>query len=207
MKELKKSNDSIGRDLTPEEREERIADAAMWYGGFLKALGFDWAADENSVDTPRRVAKAWIDDLAHGCFSSPPKITTFPSDYLGMVFQGNIDIVSMCSHHNLAFTGKCHIAYFPGTKVVGLSKLNRVADWFARRPQIQEGLTQQIHDFLHQILEKNKGIAVVITANHTCCSNRGIRHNSTMMTASVSGYFADNQDGCKDEFYKMIDRL
>lgn len=207
MKRLPKANSSIERDLTAEEREEIIKEASHHYGKFLQALGFDHLDDENSKDTPRRVSKAWVDDLASGCFTAPPKITSFPSDYKGIVIQSDIDIVSMCSHHNLAFTGSCHIGYISGDKVVGLSKLNRTADWFARRPQIQEGLTQQIHDYLSELLKGNKGVIVVVEANHTCCSNRGIRDKSTMMTASVSGYFEENKDGCKDEFYKLIEKV
>ena len=113
----------------------------------------------------------------------------------------------MCSHHNLAFTGKAYVAYIPGERVIGLSKLNRIVDWFSRRPQIQEGLTQQVLDFLNTTLENNKGVMVLIEAKHTCCSNRGIKHKSSMSTALATGYFLENKDGCKDEFYKFIDNL
>ncbi len=123
-------------------------------------------------------------------------------------FDGNIDVVSLCSHHNLAFTGKAHVAYIPkaGEKVIGLSKLNRVVDWYARRPQIQEGLTMQIHKELDEMID-NEGIAVFIDCQHQCCSNRGIGHKSTMQTAQFSGHFFDNKVGTKDEFYQMINNL
>jgi GTP cyclohydrolase I len=205
MKKLSTANGNIPR--TEEEKKKIITEAAEHYGKFLEALGFDWKNDENSSNTPTRVAKAWVSDLAEGCFTEPPKVTTFPSTYKGLIFEGNIDIVSMCSHHNLAFTGSCYIGYIPGDRVVGLSKLNRIADWFARRPQIQEGLTQQIHDYLNDVLHENKGVVVMVKAQHTCCSNRGIRHKSVMVTTSVSGYFEENKDGCKDEFYKMVEQL
>ena len=207
MELLKRSSESLGRELTSKERSDKIVEAAIHYGNFLTALGFDWDADENSRNTPLRVAKAWVDDLARGCFSAPPTVTSFPSKYRGMVFQGDIDVVSMCSHHNLAFTGLCHIGYIPGKRVIGLSKLNRIVEYYSRRPQIQEGLTEQIHRALDEVLVDNHGIIVKIEASHTCCSNRGVGQKSTMMTATVSGYFEENNDGCKDEFYKMIERL
>ena len=196
MKLLQEANGNLPR--TEEEKEEMIKNAAIAYSGFLTALGFDWEKDENSKNTPTRVAKAWVNDLASGCFNDPPKITTFPSSYKGIVFEGNIDVTSMCSHHNLAFTGKAFIAYIPGKRVVGLSKLNRIVDHYSRRPQIQEGLTQQIVEALDRILEGNKGIIVMVEALHSCCSHRGIKHKSTMITAEPTGWFLSNKDGCKD---------
>lgn len=205
MKKIEESNGNLPR--SEEEREEMIAKAALAYADFLTALGFDWREDENSKDTPRRVAKSWVNDLISGTNTPKPKITTFPSNYTGIVFQGDIEVISMCSHHNLAFTGKAFVGYLPGGRVVGLSKLNRIVDWYSRRPQIQEGLTQQIHDELSVLLKNNKGVMVVVEAMHTCCSNRGIKQKSTMITASASGLFLENDSGCKDEFYKFIDRL
>ena len=204
MKLLEEANGNLPR--TAEEKEEMIKAAALAYGSFLYALGFNWPADPNSADTPRRVAKAWVNDLISGSLTEPPKITTFPSDYEGIVFEKHVEIVSMCSHHNLAFAGHATIAYIPGGEVIGLSKLNRIADWFARRPQIQEGLTKQIHDYLVEVLPENKGVMVLIEANHTCCSHRGIKHKSGMSTPLCSGLFLENKDGCKDEFYQLLNR-
>jgi GTP cyclohydrolase I len=90
-------------------------------------------------------------------------------------------------------------------KVIGLSKLNRIVDWFARRPQVQEVLTSQLFDDVDMVCEKNKGVAVMIEANHTCCSNRGIKHDSTMRTARVSGAFHDDSGASRAEFYKFIE--
>jgi GTP cyclohydrolase IA len=204
---LQKANDNLIR--TGDEVAAMQKLAAHHYGQFLKAVGFDYEADPNSADTPNRVAKAWLTDLIKGTHTPPPKITQFPAEsYDGIVFQGNIKLISMCSHHNLSFTGVAHVAYIAkaGGKVIGLSKLNRIVDWFARRPQIQEGLTEQIHDYINSVVD-NDGVAVQITANHTCCSHRGIGHSSTMQTAKLSGYFKTNEIGTKDEFYKMIDNL
>lgn len=201
---LNNCNHSLPR--TEDEKKLMLDEATVHYGNFLKALGFNWENDENTKDTPRRVAKAWINDLVSGTNTEKPKVTSFPTKYTGIIFEGNIDVISLCAHHSLAFTGTAYVGYIPGERVIGLSKLNRIVDWYSRRPQIQEDLTQQIHDELSTLLENNKGVCVVIKANHTCCSHRGIKHKSYMTTASVSGLFLENKDGCKDEFYKMIEK-
>ena len=115
---------------------------------------------------------------------------------------------SSCSHHFLPFVGKAHVAYIPGSegKVIGLSKLNRIVEWFARRPQVQENLTQQICDYINQVCEDNKGVAVMIEAKHMCASCRGVRHDSTMMTSRLTGAFNDNP-ATRSEFYKFVDYL
>lgn len=207
--QLIKSNGNSPR--TEEEKLSMIEAAASHYAGFLTALGFDWENDVNMADTPRRVAKAWVNDLVKGCVSEPPKVTAFDNEdqYDGMVFQGNIKLVSLCSHHNLGFTGLAHVAYIPAKdgKVIGLSKLNRIVDFYARRPQVQENLTMQIHEHINRVCEGNLGVAVMIEAGHTCCSNRGIGHSSTMKTAKMSGTFLDNADKSRDEFYSFITDL
>jgi GTP cyclohydrolase I len=204
MKLLQKSNGNIPR--TEEEQEHMIQEAAKHYGMFLTSLGFEWQGDEQTKDTPRRVAKAWVHDLIKGSISNPPKISTFPNDenYNGIVVQTNIPIVSMCAHHNLAFTGHAHVGYIPGSVVIGLSKLNRIVEWFSRRPQMQESLTQQIHDFINNTMEGNSGVAVSIECRHTCCSHRGIKHPSTMVTNKMSGTFMDNSDLSREEFFDAI---
>lgn len=208
MKLIERANGNIPR--TEDEKQKMIFEAADAYGVFLTSLGFDWKKDKNSKDTPTRVAKAWVNDLVSGCVSHPPKITAFPNEenYTGIVFQGNIPVVSMCSHHNLPFTGLAHVAYVPGKKgtVIGLSKLNRIVDFFSRRPQIQEGLTMQIHDYIYEKCKENLGVAVMIEAKHTCCSNRGIKHNSTMKTAKLSHCF-EKEDSARAEFYSFIQDL
>ena len=194
--------------LSPEEREYRIDLASKFYGEFLTAMGFDWENDPNMADTPKRVAKAFINELFEGCFTDAPKITTFDNSegYDGMVFQGEIEVVSMCAHHNLPFVGKAHVAYIPGEKLIGLSKLNRVVEWFARRPQSQEHLSMQVHDYLNKVCDGNNGVAVVIEANHTCASCRGVKHQSVMKTAKLSGAFQTSQT-TRTEFYEFIKTL
>lgn len=203
---LKYSNDNVY--LSPKEKEVLINDATKAYEGFLDALKIDWRNDPNSMDTPRRVAKSFVNDLISGCYTEPPKITAFDNlnKYDGIVFQGNIDVKSICSHHNLSFIGKAHVAYIPGSKVIGLSKLNRIVEWFARRPQVQENLTMQIHDYLNDVCEDNGGIAVLIECNHLCACVRGVKHNSIMKTAKVSGAFK-NDPAAREEFYDFIKSL
>jgi GTP cyclohydrolase I len=196
------------KPLSESEKVSMIKNAASAYEKFMDALQIDWRNDPNSVDTPKRVAKSFVKDLMQGCYDSPPDITAFDNlnQYDGMVFQGNIDLKSICSHHHLSFIGKAHVAYLPGKKVVGLSKLNRIVEWFARRPQVQENLTMQIHDYINSICEENGGVAVLIEANHLCACVRGVKHDSTMMTSKLSGAFKERPE-VREEFYNFVKRL
>ena len=148
MELLKKSNGNLPR--TQKEIDKMIDKASKAYGDFLTAVGFDYKADRQTEDTPRRVAKAWLKDLIVGSISDEPNITVFPNDenYDGLVIQSGIPIVSMCANHNLALPGYATVAYVPAENVIGLSKLNRIVEWFSRRPQMQESLTQQVHDYI-----------------------------------------------------------
>ena len=204
MKYILKANENQPR--TPEEIESMIKEAAKHYGNFLNAMGFDYSADRQTVDTPLRVAKSWCKDLIIGSVTDAPSMTVFPNEenYDGVVIQTGIPVVSMCAHHNLPFTGYATVAYVPGEKVVGLSKLNRVVDWFSRRPQMQESLTTQIHTFLSEQMNC-KSVAVSIAAKHMCCSNRGIKHpTSTMTTNKFSGVFMEPSNMIRDEFLHAI---
>jgi len=204
MKFIQKANTNVPR--TSEEIEQMITEASTHYGAFLKSMGFDYTADPQTIDTPRRVAKAWLKDLVLGSITEEPSMTVFPNEenYDGVVIQTGIPVVSLCAHHNLPFTGYASVAYVPGEKVVGLSKLNRVVDWFARRPQMQESLTQQIHDFLAKKLECGS-VAVSIASKHMCCSNRGIKHpTSTMTTNKFSGVFMEPGNLIREEFLHAI---
>jgi GTP cyclohydrolase I len=204
MELLKKSNGSIPR--TQKEVDKMIEKASKAYGDFLNAVGFDYEADEQTADTPKRVAKAWLKDLIIGSISDEPNITVFPNDenYDGLVIQSGIPIVSMCAHHNLAFTGYATVAYIPGDYVIGLSKLNRIVEWFARRPQMQESLTQQIHDYITKKM-KCESVAVSIACKHTCCSHRGIKHNSVMSTNKFSGFFMEKDNLIREELLHAIE--
>ena len=198
------------RPKTKEELEAMISAAAEHYGKFMSALGFDWQEDPNASDTPRRVAKSFVNDLIAGCYANDPKITAFANTdkYAGVVFQGDIDVKSICAHHHLPFVGKAYVAYIPSKdgKVIGLSKINRIVEHFCRRPQIQENLTNQIHTFMEKICEGHQGVAVLVEANHQCACLRGVKHDSTMMTSKLSGYFFDDAKA-RDEFYHFVSYL
>jgi len=193
--------------LTQEEKQEIINNASKHFGKFLTALGCDWENDPNSSDTPMRVAKAYVNDLWAGRFEPMDKITAFPSDgYDGIVFEGNIPVTSMCSHHHQTITGRVHIGYIPSAdgKVVGLSKLNRIVEQFARRGAIQEQLTVAIHNAVDKICEGNLGVAVMIEAGHNCVSCRGVKHQgATMKTAKLSKSFME-EDSARAEFYEFV---
>ena len=192
--------------LTSKEKERMIAKAAKAYGKFLDALQCDWENDPNSNDTPRRVAKAYVNDLWAGRYNGPPSITGFPSDgYDGLVFEGGIPLTSMCSHHHQTINGKVHIGYIASENgtVVGLSKLNRIVEHFGRRGAIQEQLTVAIHNAVNKICEGNLGVAVMIEATHNCVSCRGVKHTgASMKTSKLSGSFMD-EDSARAEFYEF----
>lgn len=209
MKLLEKANGNMPR--TSEEKLQMIDQAAIYYGQFLNALGFDWEKDPHSANTPKRVAKAWINDLIAGSVGEEPVITSFPNDegYTGLICQTRIPVMSMCAHHNLTFSGVAHVAYIPGKEktdlVVGLSKLNRIVDFYSRRPNIQESLTKQIHDHIDKLCVGNRGVAVVVESQHNCVRCRGIKQDSIMKTSQMSGYFFDNEIGTRQEFFSLID--
>lgn len=204
MELIKKANGNLVR--SPKEIELMVQEASRHYGRFLEAVGFDYKADRQTVDTPLRVAKSWMNDLIVGSITENPSMTVFPNEenYKGIVIQTGIRVNSLCAHHNLPFNGWASVAYVPEESVIGLSKLNRVVDWFARRPQMQESLTQQIHDFLTEKL-KCKSIAVSISSKHLCCGNRGIKHpESVMTTNSFSGVFMEPDNLIREEFIAAI---
>lgn len=197
-----------GFPFTEKEKWSMVEEAAEAYGKFLDALGCDWRNDPNSSDTPRRVAKAYVFDLWRGRYDAPSEITAFPSDgYNGIVQESNIPVTSMCSHHHQTIGGRVSIAYVPSEngKVVGLSKLNRIVEHFARRGAIQEQLTVAIHNAIDKICEGNLGVAVMIDATHNCVSCRGVKHHgASMQTAKLTGCFLE-EDAARAEFYKNIE--
>lgn len=208
MELIKQANGNIVR--TEEEKQQMIEQAAEYYGKFLTALGFDWAADPHSASTPKRVAKAWVRDLIAGSINPEPVITAFPNTegYSGLICQTRIPVISMCSHHNLQFVGLAHVAYIPGKEatdqVIGLSKLNRIVDFYSRRPQVQESLTKQIHDHIDKLCIGNRGVAVIIESTHNCVRCRQLNHESVMKTSQLSGYFHTNEVGTRTELFSLI---
>ncbi len=162
---------------------------------------------EGLVKTPHRVAEAW-EFLARGYGMDAEKVikgALFESDSNHMVIVKDIEIYSLCEHHMLPFYGRCHIGYIPRGKVVGVSKLARVADIYARRLQIQERLTHQIARILMDHLHP-EGVGVVVEAKHLCMMMRGVeKQNSSMVTSAMLGSF-HNSVATREEFLTLIGR-
>ncbi len=192
--------------MTGEQKQQMRANVEVAFEEVIRALCLD-SYSPHLMGTPERMARMYVDEIFAGLYTDPPKVTTFPASDIdtGMVFLGNIDIFSTCSHHFKSFSGKAHIAYIPGDRLVGISKLARIAHWYAARPQVQETLTNQIADFLITALDA-RGVGVSIEAVHNCIRVRGAKQSeSVMYTTSLRGNFLENKT-ISDEFQMMITR-
>ena len=173
------------------------------YADILGQLGED-PSREGLLKTPERVAKS-LQYLTHGYDLKPAEIlksAMFKEEYSQMVVVKDIEVYSMCEHHMLPFFGKAHIAYIPNGHIVGLSKIPRVVDAFARRLQVQERLTNEIRDCIQETLNP-AGVAVVIECQHLCMAMRGIqKQNSVTTTSAFTGEFAN--DKTRAEFLRLI---
>lgn len=194
--------------LSDSEKKRMIKKAANAYGKFLDALDCNWREDPNSMETPMRVAKAYVNDLWEGRYTEMSEVTSFPSDgYDGIVIERNIPLTSMCSHHHQTIGGVVHIGYVAGEngQVIGLSKLNRIVELFGRRGAIQEQLTSAIHNAVSQITEGNLGVVVTVVATHNCVSCRGVKHaGASMVTTKASGVFLDDTNQARKEFFDSL---
>ena len=162
---------------------------------------------EGLIDTPTRTSKAYkyLTRGYHQTLETVVNGAIFEATTDDMVILKDIEIYSMCEHHLLPFFGKCHIGYIPNKKIIGVSKLARIADMFARRFQIQERLTQEIASTLMELLDA-KGVGVVIEAQHMCAMMRGVeKQNSKMNTSSMHGIFKDKQT-TRLEFLNLINQ-
>lgn len=170
----------------------------------MNILGLD-LNDDSLNGTPHRVAKMFVKEIFSGLNPvNKPKISVFDNKfkYGEMLVEKNINLNSTCEHHFLPIVGKAHVAYVSSGQVIGLSKINRIVDFFARRPQVQERLTVQIANELKQIL-KTEDVAVIIDARHLCVSSRGIQdEGSSTITAEYGGVFKDQSR--KEEFLKYL---
>jgi GTP cyclohydrolase I len=180
--------------------QEKIAVAVRM---ILEAIGED-PEREGLRDTAKRVAKMYA-ELFQGLYENPRDHLNvlFDEQHDEMVFVKDVPFYSMCEHHLLPFQGKAHVAYIPRGKVVGLSKIVRVVEAFARRPQVQERLTSQIADLLMDALDA-QGVAVVIEASHTCITMRGVKKpGSSVVTSAMRGVFKDEQ-ATRSEFMSLV---
>ena len=184
---------------TPSRRRIDLGAAEVAVAQLLRALGED-PAREGLRDTPRRVAASFVELL-----SPPPfELTTFPNDerYDELVLARDIPVASLCEHHLLPFIGVAHVAYLPGERIVGLSKLARVVEHFARGLQVQERLTKQIADLLASELDP-RGVGVVIEAEHLCMAIRGVEsHGSQTVTSAVHGLLRSDPRS-RQEFFSL----
>ncbi len=183
---------------------EKIKNIQQYFALIMEELGLD-LSDDSLSGTPYRFAKMYVKELFYGLNpKNKPKLSTFENKYgyKKMLIEQNITINSACEHHFLPITGYAHIAYIPKDKVIGLSKINRLVDYYAHRPQVQERLSLQIFKDLKNTL-KTEDIIVMICAKHLCVSSRGIKDkNSFTTTLEYGGSFEDSIK--RDEFLKAI---
>ncbi len=188
-------------ELSDEEKMEIIEDK---FKDIMQTLGLD-LSDDSLSGTPHRVAKMYVQEIFNGLNPvNKPKISVFENkfQYGEMLVEKNINLNSTCEHHFLPIVGKAHVAYMSSGQVIGLSKINRIVDYYARRPQVQERLTVQIANELKKIL-KTEDVAVIIDAKHMCVSSRGIEdESSSTVTAEYGGVFKLKEN--KEEFLKYI---
>jgi GTP cyclohydrolase I len=180
------------------------AGVAAAFRGFLESLGLD-LADPNLAGTDERVARAYQEMLG-GLRSAEPELTTFPNtkNHHAMVSVTDIPFYSICAHHFLPFFGVAHVAYMPGERLIGLSKLARAVDHYARRPQLQENLTEEIAALLDERLAPS-GLIVSVEARHLCMEMRGVaRPGAVTTTIAVRGTLQD--DGLQQRFFERLRR-
>jgi GTP cyclohydrolase IA len=184
------------------QESEPVADLAaaeLAAGQFLQALGVKLDS-ESLRGTPARMARAYAELFTPRAFN----LTTFPNDegYDELVLARNIPLRSVCEHHLLPFTGTAHVGYLPGERILGLSKLARVVEHFSRRPQVQERLTKQVGDWLHAHLQP-RGVGVVIEAEHTCMTVRGVQAaGSRTVTSTMLGSLREDPRS-RQEFFAL----
>ena len=202
------ANDNISKYIDERDLPEIEAEVAEAFEGVLKALIINTEDDHNTKDTAERVAKMNVQEIFKGRYIDPPKVTAFPNvkQYDQIYMSGPMSINSTCAHHFQPITGNAYVGIFPGEKVIGLSKFNRMVDWIASRPQIQEEMTEQIADMIEKETEA-KGVAVIVKAEHFCMTARGVKeHESDMVTSVVRGIFRD-EPAIKAEFFSLLSTM
>lgn len=185
--------------------EYKIKRVEKYFTSIMETLGLD-LTDDSLIDTPKRVAKMYVNEIFWGLKPENfPKCTVIENKmgYDEMVIEKDITLMSNCEHHFVTIDGKAHVAYIPKGKVLGLSKLNRIVEYFARRPQVQERIAEQIYHSLAYILG-TEDIAVVIEGVHYCVKSRGVEdHSSYTYTAKLGGCFKTEPE-CRAEFMSLI---
>lgn len=187
------------------ERKEKIEKIEAHMTEIMKALGLD-LSDDSLCETPKRWAKMAVNEVFWGLdYEAFPKCTTVDNKmkYDEMVVERNVSVQSNCEHHLVIIDGLATVAYIPNQKVLGLSKINRIVEYFSKRPQIQERLTEQIYHALQYILDTDN-IAVVINAQHYCVKSRGVEDTgSSTVTSKLGGCFK-NEPAVRAEFMRLV---
>lgn len=195
-------NGSEGFQMSKEQRV-RAGRIARHFSQIMEILGLD-LSDPHLRDTPARVGRMYLEIFRGLEEERAPAITTFPNaeNYSNMIMVKDIEFYSVCAHHMIPFFGKAHVAYIPDQRIVGLSKIPRVVDFYARRPQLQERLTEQVIDFLVEKLAP-QGAIVVMEARHLCMEMRGVEKPGAYTTTSaLRGCFADKV--VREEFLDLL---
>ncbi|HXO18314.1 MAG TPA: GTP cyclohydrolase I FolE [Thermoanaerobaculia bacterium] len=187
------------------EQQDKLIRVAHHVRGILDTLGLD-TSDPNLAETDMRVAKMYL-EMFHGLTEgAEPKVTTFPNEegYSHMVMEKQIPFYSLCAHHLVPFYGHAHIAYIPRERILGLSKFARILEFYAKRPQLQERLTEQVVTFLEDELQP-QGAMVVIEARHLCVEMRGVKKpGAVTVTSALRGIF--HQRPVREEFLDLLRR-
>jgi GTP cyclohydrolase I len=195
---------TVPNDLSDADKTNAIE---HHFRGIMEALGLD-LTDDSLIDSPRRVAKMFVSEIFWGLdYDNFPKCTAVENKmrYDEMVVERNISVMSSCEHHFVVIDGNATVAYIPGQHVLGLSKLNRIVEYFAKRPQIQERLTEQIYFALQYILGTDD-IAVVVDAIHYCVRSRGVEdHGSSTVTSKLGGRFRTDP-ALRAEFMSIVNK-
>lgn len=199
--------DSNGNnEISEDERAEMVSNLQRKFDEMFDILRID-RNDPNSAESPKRLARMFVNELFIGRYTAPPTLTVFPNrkNVDELVISKGIRVMSVCSHHWQPISGTCAIGYVPRDKVIGISKFTRIVDWFCRRGQIQEELGEQIADFLVTMLDPI-ALGVVIDAKHFCMISRGVEahESSDMVTSVMRGELATNST-LRMEFLHLID--
>lgn len=191
------AEDNIELTLDSEsiDAESKVELISAHFEEIMRILGLD-LEDDSLKDTPKRVAKMYVNEVFSGLMpENKPSVTLFENNYNyeEMLLEKDIKVHSFCEHHFVPIIGKAHVAYMSNGKVIGLSKINRIVDFFSRRPQVQERLTVQIAEELKKVLQ-TEDVAVAITADHMCVTLRGIKdQDSSTYTSSFHGKFKEKE--------------
>lgn len=187
------------------DRKDKIDKIEHHFAEIMTTLGLD-LTDDSLVDTPKRVAKMYVNEIFWGLdYEAFPKCTTVDNKmkYDEMVVERNVNVQSNCEHHFVVIDGVATVAYIPNQKVLGLSKINRIVEYFSKRPQIQERLTEQVFHALQHILE-TENVAVVIDAQHYCVKSRGVEDvGSSTVTSKLGGVFKADP-AVRTEFMRLV---